>query len=468
MSSDGQIAVSARHLSKCYRVFASPSQRLVSALRNRVPLLSGNGGSERLFWALRDVSFDISRGECVGIVGRNGAGKSTLLQLLAGTLEPTSGTCIVNGSVAALLELGSGFNPEFSGIENVRLYARVLGIPPRQLDEMIGSILEFADIGDFVEQPVKTYSSGMVVRLAFAVSVARNPEVLIVDEALAVGDEGFKRKCFARLEEMRAHGTTLLFVSHSASLVAELCDRVIVIDGGELIFSGDSQTGLSWYTKLLFASPGERASVRRDFACLQSNTSKAVRQAPGAPATATPAGEERSEDEQAFFSPGIVSQSRVEYAPAGASIFDEEIVSGDGKRVNVLVTGDTYQYRYKVRFDRAAEHVGFGMMVKSVTGSEVGGCVYPGWQRYVPAVRAGEVCSVRFAFRCLMNPGFYFLNAGVQGTSPGLEHTGYLHRILDAVMFKVQPTGDQVATGVVNLDVAGSVESLDGATEWTI
>ncbi|MCK9174507.1 MAG: ABC transporter ATP-binding protein, partial [Desulforhopalus sp.] len=211
MSSDAAITV--ENLSKCYQIYDKPGDRL------KQMIMRGRRHYYKEFWALRDVSFTIGRGETVGIVGQNGCGKSTLLQMVCGTLNPTEGKCQTRGRIAALLELGSGFNPEFTGRENVYMNGSVLGLTSAEIDSRFADIADFANIGDFIEQPVKTYSSGMMVRLAFAVAINVDPEILIVDEALAVGDELFQRKCFSRLEEIRRKGATILFVSHSVGVV---------------------------------------------------------------------------------------------------------------------------------------------------------------------------------------------------------------------------------------------------------
>jgi lipopolysaccharide transport system ATP-binding protein len=192
----------------------------------------------REFWALKSVSFNVKRGSTVGIVGKNGSGKSTLLQLICGTLSQSNGEVETNGRIAALLELGSGFNPEFTGRENVYMNSAVLGLTKDEVDSRFQDIVDFADIGLFIEQPVKTYSSGMLVRLAFAVAINVDPEILIVDEALSVGDELFQRKCFARIEAIKNKGATILFVSHSGSTIVELCDSAILLDSGEVLASG--------------------------------------------------------------------------------------------------------------------------------------------------------------------------------------------------------------------------------------
>lgn len=240
--SKAPVSIQVQNVYKCYQVYAQPHDRLKQAVLPRIRRMLG-GQSHRYydeFWALKDVGFEVRRGETVGIIGRNGSGKSTLLQIICGTLTPTAGNIEVNGRVAALLELGSGFNPEFTGRENVYLYGSVLGLDRSEIDAKFKAIETFADIGDFINQPVKTYSSGMMVRLAFAVIAHVDADILVVDEALAVGDAVFTQKCMRFLRNFRARGT-LLFVSHDISSVLNLCDRAIWLDRGELKQEGSAQ-----------------------------------------------------------------------------------------------------------------------------------------------------------------------------------------------------------------------------------
>lgn len=232
-----------RGLSKCYQIYARPEDRLKQALLPRLQRFIGGKGSSyfREFWALHDVSFDVRRGETLGVIGRNGSGKSTLLQIICGTLTPTAGTVEVQGRVAALLELGSGFNPEFTGRENIYMSGAVLGLTREQIDARYDDIIAFADIDDFVGQPVKTYSSGMFVRLAFAVIAHADADILVIDEALSVGDVFFSQKCMRFLRKFQETGT-VLFVSHDAGAVINLCDRAIMLDHGRLSMAGDSKS----------------------------------------------------------------------------------------------------------------------------------------------------------------------------------------------------------------------------------
>lgn len=250
------VVIRASGLAKSYRIFERPSDRLLQFLWR------GKRQYFREFKAIDCIDFKIGRGDAVGIIGRNGSGKSTLLQLIAGTLSPTSGEIQVAGRISALLELGSGFNPEFSGYENVFINGAILGLNHDEIERRMPDILEFADIGDFIEQPVKTYSSGMLMRLAFAVSVCTNPEILIVDEALAVGDAAFQFKCLERLAQLIASGTTLLFVSHDLALVKTYCQRAMYLRRGRMVYIGSADEAAEQYLQDLRSD--QRQGLARD------------------------------------------------------------------------------------------------------------------------------------------------------------------------------------------------------------
>ena len=226
------IAIRASGLSKCYRIYNHPRDRLIQAIWGR-DRFARPKLRYREFWALNDVSFELARGQTLGVVGRNGSGKSTLLQLLCGTLLPTNGNVETKGRIGALLELGSGFNPEFSGLDNVYLNASLLGLSQTEIENQLDAILSFAEIGDFVDQPVKTYSSGMAVRLAFAVQAHISPDLLVVDEALAVGDELFQKKCYAHLNQLKEQGTAVLLVTHNCPQIIQNCDQALLLHAGE-------------------------------------------------------------------------------------------------------------------------------------------------------------------------------------------------------------------------------------------
>jgi lipopolysaccharide transport system ATP-binding protein len=259
-------AISVRDVSKAYRVWSAPAQRLLSPAYARLgDLLPGALGTGlkrqaqsgyRDFFALRDISFEVKRGEAVGIIGRNGSGKSTLLQIIAGTLQPTQGTARVTGRVAALLELGAGFNTDFTGRENVFLSGAVLGLTQKEMQARFDEVAAFADIGEFIEQPVKTYSSGMMMRLAFAVNTCVDPDILIVDEALSVGDAPFQAKCFRRLRQLIDQGVSLLFVSHDLGTVRSVCSRALWLKNGRAEKWGEAKTVAKDYEKFCWAEQG--------------------------------------------------------------------------------------------------------------------------------------------------------------------------------------------------------------------
>ncbi|MGC7846717.1 ABC transporter ATP-binding protein [Desulforudis sp. 1088] len=251
--SSNDIAIRVSNLSKCYFIYDRPQDRLKQSIIPRLQRLVGRQPKNyfREFWALRDVSFEVKKGETVGIIGRNGSGKSTLLQIICGTLTPTSGTVETNGRIAALLELGSGFNPEFTGRENVYMNGAVLGLSKEEIDARFDDIAAFADIGEFMEQPVKTYSSGMYVRLAFAVNIMSQPEIMIVDEALAVGDMNFQAKCMTALTRIQKAGATVLFVSHDIGAVKSLCSRAIHLERGELKSVGTAADVAEHYVRMM-------------------------------------------------------------------------------------------------------------------------------------------------------------------------------------------------------------------------
>jgi lipopolysaccharide transport system ATP-binding protein len=246
-----EIAISLKNVSKCYKRYGHPVDRLKEVLVPRKI-------HAQEFWALRGINLEISKGETLGIIGQNGSGKSTLLQIIAGTLTPTTGEALVNGRVSALLELGSGFNPEFTGRQNVFFNGRILGLNQEEIEAKFDEIAGFADIGDFIDEPVKTYSSGMFVRLAFAVAVHVEPGIFIVDEALAVGDAMFQHRCMQRIKALKDSGVTILFVSHDSSAILRLCNRAILLEHGSTIKEGDPETIVDFYNALIAQKEGSQ------------------------------------------------------------------------------------------------------------------------------------------------------------------------------------------------------------------
>ena len=430
-----QVAIRVSNLSKCFQIYEKPSDRLLQMLAR------GFKKYYREFWALKDVSFEVRKGETVGIVGRNGSGKSTLLQMICGTLNPSGGDIKVNGRIAALLELGSGFNPEFTGRENVYMNAAVLGLTKKEIDARYAEIEAFADIGQFIDQPVKTYSSGMSVRLAFAVAINSDPEVLVVDEALSVGDELFQRKCYSRIESIKAKGTTILFVSHSGNIVVELCDRAILMDAGELLLVGEPKEIIGKYQQLLYASQENRADIRSSIALAATVPVLSVD-------TAVPVPVPVKEPED-YFDAGLKSDCMIETDSQGALIQNPGIKTLDGRPVNTLVRGRKYKYGYQVHFSKSATLVRFGTVIKTKSGFRLGGVLsVPSQDLTIPYVRAGTVIDVEFEFDCILSSGVYFFNAGTFGAQ-GQDET-VLHRLIDAVAFRVLPIKQDIVTEIID------------------
>jgi lipopolysaccharide transport system ATP-binding protein len=492
MSSD-EVAISVRNVSKHYLMFDRPEHRLKQMIVPRLQRAAGLPPARyyRNFAALDGVSFEVKRGETVGIVGRNGSGKSTMLQVVCGTLNPTHGSVTVNGRIAALLELGAGFNPEFTGRENVYLNAAILGMNRQQVDERFDDIARFADIGQFINQPVKTYSSGMYVRLAFATAINVDPDILVVDEALAVGDEAFRRKCYARIEEIQDRGGTILFVSHGAQTIVQLCSRAILFDAGEVILQGEPRTVVSQYQRLINVTGNEAKSVRAEIRAMQATVpgesgaidltdesglvaDVAASVTPPPPQTAPRAsgGGGVSKPDRTSgvpigerFDPKLTSESRVEYESHGAQIRDLRLLNLAGEQVNVLAMGHRYVYEYFVDFNVDASKVGYGMMINTVSGLSIGGIgTGHSSELRVDKVERGWTMRVQLEFDAILLPGIYFMNAGVTGTTDKV--TGFLHRILDGLAFRIAPESDLVATGLVDLGIkAASVVTHQAAQD---
>jgi lipopolysaccharide transport system ATP-binding protein len=473
------ITIRARNVGKCYNIYREPKDRLKELIT------LGRRQYHRKFWALRGISLDVKKGQTVGIVGRNGSGKSTLLQIIAGTLTPTVGTVEVPDRISALLELGSGFNPEFNGRENVFLNAGILGLSQSQIRERYDTIVDFADIGDFMDQPVKSYSSGMKMRLAFAVAINVDPEVLVIDEALAVGDEIFQRKCFARIRELRDNGVTILFVSHSAGAIVDLCDHAHLIDAGEAILSGPPKTVIAKYHQLLFAPKEKYLRLRQE---IKESGAAAMSEAPAEktpsassktdpPDTHTqpspkiavdtepsqPSGKPSEAPPTAYYDKNLVPKSTVAYLTRGASIRNPHIITPEGKTVNHLIRGDTYIYTYTVNFSEHAFSVRMGMLIKTVRGIELGGAVTSTTEDAVPFVEAGTRLCVQFPFRCLLMPGSYFVNAGVEALVDGTRT--FLDRQIDAAVFKVQPERGIRCTGTVDFMIEPEIIDITNKSE---
>ena len=438
-----EIAITLQDVSKCYHIYDKPRDRLAQMLAGQRKQYFHE------FWALRNVSFDIKRGETVGIVGRNGSGKSTLLQVICGTLNQSSGQVQTVGRIGALLELGSGFNPEFTGHENVYMNAAILGLSRSEVDERYDDITAFADIGEFIHQPVKTYSSGMIVRLAFAVQAMVDPDILIVDEALAVGDERFQRKCFARLDELKAKGTSILFVSHSGPQVVELCDRAILMERGELICTGSPMSVVRAYQKLIYAPVDEQPRLIEEFRQIGSE-----RVAIEADEIKSLDAEEKASDDL-HFDPGMVPESTTIYPEQGARIDSFEIFDKLGRRCNVLQAGGDYDIVMTGELKASVSRVFFATHVRTVSGVVITGQRFPDEGHYFECDGTDRAFKVTFSFKMVMMPGVYFVGGGVWSESePAL-----CHRILDALMFRL--VSDQGTRSFGYMDVSNNEPAIE-------
>ena len=348
------------------------------------------------------MSFDVRRGETVGVVGRNGSGKSTLLQIIAGTLTPTAGTVHASGRLAALLELGSGFNPEFTGIENVVLNATVLGLSSSEIDKRMDAILAFADIGEFVRRPVKTYSSGMTVRLAFAVQAQVEPDILIVDEALAVGDAKFQAKCFSRLESLKQSGTSILFVSHSTEQVVTHCDRAILLSNGELIEDGYPKDVVHTYLELLFGASRRLSGSAEQAGSLPSRDGN-------------PIDSEVETRGNAFATRPSYNAYEFRWGDRAAAIADYCLATSSGTYPTSVTSGEQIKLKVGLSFMKPVRRPILGITIKTKEGITVFGTNSELLEANDVTTLGSEnseaVATLEFA--CNLAPGDYFISLGL-------------------------------------------------------
>lgn len=419
-------------VSKCYRIFGSPRDRLKQALLDRLRGVAGPRADRALYrehWALRDVSLALRPGEAVGIIGRNGAGKSTLLQIIAGTLEPTSGAVETQGRITALLELGSGFNPEFTGRENVFLNGQVLGLSRQEVRGRFDDIEAFADIGDFIDQPVKTFSSGMVMRLAFAVQTVLDPDILIVDEALSVGDAKFQEKCFRKLRALREDGTTILFVSHDINAVTSFCDRAILLESGGVKASGASLDVAKAYIESLY---GGQAAPGGDGGGL----------APGMPVAKGP-GPSGAQGDNRF------GNRKVE-------ILRVEIRDESGRATEVLSSGGRYTISQTIVAREAVKDIATGFIIRNKRGIDLFGITNKTAGTDIAQVLPGQCLEISVDVGMWLAAGDYFL----QAANAGEDGVQYDCRF-DALHFTVVGTPGLFTSSIVNLDPVFRVSAVD-------
>lgn len=401
-------------------------------------------------WALKDVSFRIYKGETLGAIGRNGAGKTTLLRIVSGITEPTTGSVEAYGTLAPVMALQSGFNPDFSGRENIHLKCAIMGLSRKQTEHRLDEILEFASIGEFIDRPLKTYSQGMRARLAFAVAIHVDPEILVIDEVLAVGDEAFHRKCISRIAALKDRGTTILFVSHSPAMVLQLSDRAILLDKGELLIAGDPKLVVSSYQRFVYSPLEQRPKVRADLLALATADNATTGEEPTDPAgcvgrkALTPA-------PRPDFDPSLVPQSTAESLPQGARILESAILDAKEKRVNVLPARSENKLVFRVAFPAPAARVRFAMTVKTVEGLEVAGALSHREGEGLDFVEAGTKLIVKFPFATRLAPATYFVDVRVLGEIEGRSME--LHHILDALAFRVVADPGTPVTGLADISL---------------
>jgi lipopolysaccharide transport system ATP-binding protein len=374
----------------------------------------GMGVHHDLRWVLRDISFDVEPGEAVGIIGINGTGKSTLLKIITGTTRPTTGTVEAGGRISALLELGMGFHPEFTGRQNAYMSAQLHGLTASEVDGKIRGIEEFAEIGDYFDQPVRTYSTGMLVRVAFSVATCVRPDILIVDEALSVGDAAFQRKCFARIEAFRGSGCTLLFVSHSAETVKMLCDQAVLIHENKLKLFSDAKTVCDEYERILF-------DIHPD--TKKSNTIT-------------------------YYDNNLSMTNEKQYGNGKAEILTCWMEDESGKQINVAPLGSMVYWKYRVKFISDVKKVTFGMMLKTKEGV----CIFATNTNQLNKefnFTAGKQLTVSFQLTLNLTPNYYYLNSGMD-TNEDSEIV-ILHRRVDVAMIRILSSQQEAAYGIAYL-----------------
>ncbi len=451
---DKNVVIEVKDVTKIYRLYDQPIDRLKEAISVT------HKNYHRDFYALNNINFKVGKGESVGIIGTNGSGKSTILKIITGVLTPTGGTVSIHGIVCALLELGAGFNPDYTGIENVYMNGTMMGFTKEQMDEKLQEILDFADIGDFVNQPVKSYSSGMFVRLAFAMYVAMDPEILVVDEALSVGDVFFQAKCYHRMDELRRNGTTILMVTHDLGSVMKYCDRVILINKGEKISEGQPGEMVDLYKKILAGrfTDEDKKNIERqqeikdahefidgqDFGVDTVGTEALDEIERGCSSSTVRDSAAQAGDIDSYSDAGVDVQKTdghydgqhlmqdelnlnphvQHYGDGRASIYDLGILDERGKVTNVIVKGETFSIKEKIRFNAPIEAPIFTFTIKDKRGADLTGSNTMIEGCDIKPVKSGDEYVCTFTQRMTLQGGEYLLSMSCTGFEQG-EHVVY-------------------------------------------
>lgn len=424
-----EVAISVKDVSKMYKLFDKNSDRLKDAL----------GFSKKQLYkehyALHHLSFDVYKGETVGIIGTNGAGKSTILKIITGVLNPTEGELEINGRISALLELGAGFNPEYNGIENVYLNGTMLGFTKEEIDERLPKILEFADIGDFVYQPVKTYSSGMFVRLAFAVAINIDPEILIVDEALSVGDVFFQAKCYQKFEDFKRDGKTILFVSHDLGSISRYCDRVILLNKGEKQSEGKPKDMINLYKRLITTKADNNQNTdSKDKELVSINSIS-------------------GEWKKNF----TVNPKLEEYGDGKANIIDFAIIDNEGNLTNVIEKGTKFTVKTKIRIEEPIKDPIFTLTFKNVRGVDITGTNTMLEDIRLGVCNTGECYIASYEQEMNLQGGEYLISMSCTGYENGDLKAH--HRLYDLLSITV--VSDKNTVGFYDMNSKVTVERVE-------
>ncbi len=402
------LAISVQDVTKIYRLYDKPIDRLLEAMSITKKTY------HKKFFALDKISFEIEKGTTVGIIGTNGSGKSTILKIITGVLNPSSGNVEVEGNISALLELGAGFNMDYTGIENIYMNGTMMGFGREEMEKKLPEILEFADIGDFVHQPVKTYSSGMFVRLAFALAINVEPEILIVDEALSVGDVFFQAKCYKKMDEIRQKGTTILMVTHDMGSVIKYCDKVILLNKGSFVAEGKAGEIVDLYKKILanrFEIEEEAKDDKLPVEAKAANTGKLMK-------------------ESLSINPNVT-----EYGDKRAEIYDLGLIDSKGEISNLLIKGEEFTIRERIRFFADIKQPIFTYTIKDKKGTELSGTNTMFELTDIEEVHAGDSYDVEFRQKMNLQGGEYLISMSCTGFENG-QHVVY-HRLYDVANITV-------------------------------
>ena len=469
--------IDVKDVTKIYRLYDKPIDRLKESISPT------HKNYHRDFYALSGVSFSVEKGQSVGIIGTNGSGKSTMLKIITGVLTQSSGDVQVNGTISALLELGAGFNMDYTGIENIYMNGTMMGFSRKEMDEKLPEILEFADIGDFVYQPVKSYSSGMFVRLAFALSINVEPEILIVDEALSVGDVFFQAKCYHRMDELRKNGTTILMVTHDMGSVMKYCDKVVLLNKGEKVAEGAPGEMVDLYKKILAGQydqlqealdetiekqrqkaeeNGELYQKTREAEAKAAGEGEPAGSAGTAEAAKAAAAAEGTEGQEALMRSQMTVNPNVnEYGNGKATIYDFGILDEKGRLTNLVLKGETFSIRERIRFNDHIEAPIFTYTIRDKKGNDLTGTntMFEGVD--VRPVDRGDSYEVTFTQHMNLQGGEYLISMSCTGFEQG-EHTVY-HRLYDLLNLTVISNKNTV--GVYDMESEVSCTRHDAAPE---